>query len=154
VSSDSNTDIIEALAKAYNAELETVMNYVANSTNLDGVRAKNIAGSLQADIAEELNHAQVLARRIKTIGGLVPGSEKFRATQDSLQPPAETTDVIAVIKGVIDAEEAAIRMYKHIIEISEGRDHPTQDLAIEILQDEEQHRREFIGFLKEYEQGA
>ena len=55
----------------------------------------------------ELGHAQGLARRIKTIGGAVPGSMQFKASQDSLQPPKDTTDVISVIKGVIAAEDGA-----------------------------------------------
>ncbi len=154
MSSDSNQDIIDALASAYNAELETVMNYIANSINLDGVRAKNIAASLDADIAEELNHAQMLAKRIKTIGGTVPGSKGFNAQQATLQPPTDTTDVIAVIKGVIDAEESAIAGYETLIRLCDGRDYATQDLAIQLLTDEQEHRREFVGFLKEYEKGA
>lgn len=34
--------IIELLTKAYWKELETVQNYLANSVNLDGVRAEEI----------------------------------------------------------------------------------------------------------------
>ena len=38
--------------------LETVTNYIANSVNLDGVRAEQIKKALQADVLEELAHAQ------------------------------------------------------------------------------------------------
>lgn len=143
--------IISALLRAYNAELETVQNYLANSVNLDGVRAKHIAEALASDVPVELGHAQTLARRIKTIGGVVPGSLGFTASQKSLQPPADTTDVVSVIKGVIAAEEEAIRLYNEVIRVSDGKDYATQDMAIGILADEEEHRREFLGFLKEYE---
>lgn len=154
MSSDSgaNEKIITALQKAYNAEIETVANYIANSQNLDGVRAKHIKESLAADVTEELNHAQLLAKRIKTIGGQTPGSMQLKMTQSTLQPPKSTTDILSVIKGVIDAEESAIEGYKEIIELTDGVDHPTQDLAIELLADEQEHRREFVGFLKEYEE--
>ena len=81
----------------------------------------------------------------------MPGSLNLIREQSYLQPPADTTDVVSVIKGVIEAEESAIAQYKKIIKICDGEDYPTQDLAIEILADEEGHRREFIGFLKEYE---
>ena len=47
-------------------ELETVLNYLANSTNLDGVRAEEIK-SLAADVQGELTHASQIASRIKTI---------------------------------------------------------------------------------------
>jgi len=143
--------IIEALLKSYWLEMETVQNYLAQSVNLDGVRAEEIKKALAVDIQEELSHAQRLAKRIKTIGGVMPGSMAFKAVQKSLQPNKDTTDVIAVIKGVIDAEEAAISQYKKAIALCEGKDYVTQDLCIQLLGMEEDHRREFKGFLKEYE---
>jgi len=151
--SDSTTheQIIQELSVAYWMELETVMNYISNSINLDGVRAEEIKKSLAADVAEELNHAQLLAKRIKTIGGTVPGSQDFNAVQSSLQPPAKLTDVVAVIKGVIDAEDAAIGQYNKLIQLCDGVDYVTQDLCIQALGDEEEHRREFRGYLAEYE---
>jgi len=147
-----NQAIIDELIKAYFMELETVLNYLANSVNLDGVRAEEIKKSLNADVTEELSHATQLANRIKTIDGVIPGSMQFDAVQATLQPPADTTDVVAVIKGVIDAEEAAIAQYEKIIRLSDGFDFVTQDMCITLLADEQQHRREFIGYLKEYEQ--
>ena len=150
---DSTTEeIIQGLTVAYWMELETVMNYIANSINLDGVRAEEIKKALAADVIEELNHAQSMARRIKTLGGQVPGSAQFASAQSALQPPAKNTDVIAVIKGVIAAEESAIAQYKKIIKLCDGVDYVTQDLCIQSLADEEEHRRNFIGYLTEYEQ--
>jgi bacterioferritin len=149
---EKNASIIVELTRAYWMELETVLNYLANSINLDGVRAEEIKKSLSADVAAEMQHASVLANRIKTIDGQIPGSEEFKAVQRTLQPPADTTDVVTVIKGVIDAEEAAMAQYEKIIRLCDGFDFVTQDLCITLLADEQQHRREFIGFLKEYEQ--
>jgi len=144
-------NIIEELKTAYAMELETVQNYIAASVNLDGVRSDVIKKALAADIATELMHAQTLAGRIKTLGGTAPGSMALPRNQRSLQPPADTTDIVAVIKGVIEAEEGAIAQYNKIIKICEGVDYVTQDTVIELLGGEEEHRREFIGFLKEYE---
>jgi bacterioferritin len=143
--------IIQELKVSYWMEIETVMSYLSNSINLDGVRAEEIKKALDADIQAELGHAQLLAKRIKTIGGVVPGSLDFKAVQKSLQPPSKLTDVVAVIKGVIEAEEGAIAQYKKLIQICDGVDYVTQDLCITALGDEEEHRREFIGYLAEYE---
>ena len=142
--------IVELLKQAYFAELETVINYVTNSTNPDGVRAQEIKESLEEDIQEELDHAQQFANRIKDLYGVVPGSLEFKAEQTLLQPPAEQTDVVHVIKGVIDAETKAIELYTRIVEVTEESDPVTQDMVIAILQDEQGHRRLFEGFLKEY----
>ncbi len=146
-----NDRIIELLIEAYNAELETVMNFLANSANLDGVRAEEIRESLEGDITEEIGHAQKLAARIRTLEGTVPGSQSLNWTQDALQPPRDSTDVVSVIKGVIAAEEAVIAIYDKIIKACDGVDYVTQDLATELMGEEQEHRREFIGFLREYE---
>ena len=107
------------------------------------------AGPARAEVDAEA--AQALAKRIKTIDGLVPGSLALEWNQKKLQPPKDTTDVVAVIKGVIKAEEAAIAQYNKIIKLCDGVDYVTQDMVIGILGGEEDHRREFVGFLKEYE---
>ena len=109
---DKKKEIIEQLKVSYRMELETVMNYIANSVNLDGVRAEKIKESLAADIAEEMTHAQQL--------------------------------------GVIAAEDGACEQYMKIIKLCDGVDYVTQDLCITLMADEEEHRREFMGFLKEY----
>jgi bacterioferritin len=87
------------------------------------------------------------------LGGTVPGSQSLRWEQDYLQPPNNSLDLRHVIEGVIRAEEQAIELYQSIIQECEGVDYATQDLAIEILADEQEHRRQFASFLKEFETG-
>jgi bacterioferritin len=152
---DDNTQqreqIIELLKKAYWMEIETVMSYIANSINPDGVRAQEIVESLEQDIQEELGHAQQFAQRIKELYGVVPGSGDFSAEQTYLQPPEHQTDIVHVIKGVIEAETGAIEHYNRIIQETDGIDPVTNDMVIDILRDEEGHRRLFEGYLREYE---
>jgi bacterioferritin len=148
---EKREEIIELLVKAYWMEIETVMSYLANSINPDGVRAQEIKESLEKDIQEELGHAQQFGERIKELYGVVPGSLDFSAEQSYLQPPDHQTDIVHVIKGVIEAETGAIEHYNHIIEVCEKPDPVTHDMVVAILHDEEGHRRLFEGFLREYE---
>src|SRR5215212_4998337 len=148
---EKREEIIGLLTKAYWMELETVMSYIANSVNPDGLRAQEIVESLQQDVQEELGHAQQFAARIKELYGVVPGSLDFSAEQSYLQPPEQQTDIVHVIKGVIEAETGAIEHYNRIIEFTDALDWVTQDMVIEILHDEEGHRRLFEGYLREYE---
>jgi len=143
-------EIVKELTKSYWMEIETVINYISNSINLDGVRAEEIKKSLNIDIAEELTHAQTLAKRIKELDGIIPGSMEFKPGQKSLQTLEDTTDVATVIEGVIEAEEGAIKQYNKIVKLCDGIDYVTQDLVIGLLAMEESHKREFKGFLKEY----
>src|ERR1044071_5982412 len=144
-------ELIGLLQKAYWMEIETVMSYIANSVNPDGLRAQEIVESLQEDVQEELGHAQQFAQRIKELYGVVPGSLDFTAEQSYLQPPEQQTDIVHVIKGVIEAETGAIEHYNRIIEFTDGLDWVTQDMVIAILHDEEGHRRLFEGYIREYE---
>jgi bacterioferritin len=144
-------EIIDLLTRAYWMEIETVMSYLANSVNPDGVRAQEIVESLEKDIQEELGHAQQFAQRIKELYGVVPGSLDFSAEQSYLQPPEHQTDIVHIIRGVIEAETGAIEHYNRIIEACDGLDWVTQDMVIQILRDEEGHRRLFEGFLREYQ---
>jgi bacterioferritin len=149
--SQAREHIIDLLKKAYWMEIETVMSYIANSVNPDGVRAQEIVESLQEDIQEELGHAQQFAARIKELYGVVPGSLEFAAEQSYLQPPDHQTDIVHIVKGVIEAETGAIEHYNRIIQETDDIDPVTQDMVIAILRDEEGHRRLFEGYLREYE---
>jgi len=148
---EKREQIIELLTKGYWMEIETVMSYIANSVNPDGVRAQEIIESLKADIQEELGHAQQFADRIKELYGVVPGSMAFSAEQEFLQPPEHQTDIVHVIKGVIAAETGAIEHYTRIVEETDQIDPVTNDMVIAILHDEQGHKRLFEGFLREYE---
>ncbi|MEF8799581.1 MAG: ferritin-like domain-containing protein [Halolamina sp.] len=147
----SSDRVIDLLRKSYGDEIETVMNYQTNAIVLDGVRAEEIKESLQQDIQEELTHAQQLGNRLKQLGARPPSSAEFTARQDSLQPPEDSTDVLSVIRGVLDAERDAIETYRTLIDAAvEANDPVTEDLAVALLADEEAHRTEFEGFEKEY----
>ena len=148
---EKRTEILALLERAYWMEMETVMSYTANAATLDGIRAEEVAEALSADVDEELGHARQFAARIKDLYGTPPGSMDFKAEQASLQPPADATDVVAVIRGVIEAEAGAIEHNTGLIEACDGIDWATQDMVIEILRDEEGHLRQFERYLREFE---
>ena len=77
---------------------------------------------------------------------------EFTAEQTELQPPEKQTDIRHVIEGVIAAETGAIEHYTRLIEVTDGVDPVTQDMVIDILRDEQAHRRLFEGFLREVDE--
>lgn len=147
---DAPGRILDLLTDAYLMEIETVMNYVAASTNLDGFRGRQVADVLAAEVDDELGHARRFAERIKELGGTVPGSARLAAGQRSLQPPVDSADVDAVIAGVLDAEREAVAAYTELARAADGSDYVTHDLAVEVLADEERHRRMFEGLLGDH----
>lgn len=144
--------VVELLQVAYVDELETVQNYISNGVSLHGVRAEQIGESLLADVQEEVQHAQMLAERLNTLGEVPAGSMEIEPSQDSLQPPNERNDVEAVIAGVLDAEREAVSVYRQLVEVAaENDDYVTEDLAIALLEDEENHFAEFRDYAEEYD---
>jgi bacterioferritin len=144
---DKAKEIITELKKSYAIELETIENYLANSIDLEGPDAEVIKKSLEEEIILKLKHARRLAKRINVLGGRLPGSLELPRDQYSLQPPSDNADVMAVIRGVINANEASISQYQKIINLTEGLDYVTQDMVIDLLSDEREHRRLFLSFL-------
>lgn len=144
--------VVSELKVAYEMELETVCNYLANSIHLDGLLAQEVRESLKTDIPEELGHATKIAERLKILNSNVPGSLALNFSQKSLQPPKDTTDIVAVIRGVIEAEKGAIAQYEKLIKLSEeAADHVTHDMVVNLMADEQHHLREFEGFLRAWE---
>lgn len=149
----ADDEVIDLLQEAYNDEIETVMNYLTNSVVLEGVSAEEIKESLRTDAKqEELQHAERIGDRLKELGSRPPASFDFEPKQDALQPPDDPGDILTVIDGVIEYENDAIDTYRSMIEAAQNADDPvTEDLAIEILGEEESHRSEFKSFRREYE---
>ena len=139
-----NSQIIELLQAAYIAELQTVEDYLANSVWLDGPGSRPVAESLDAYIAQELAHAKKIAIRLKELGMRSPDS--IRREAQRILPLHDETDPMIAVEGVLEAERNAISRYEKLIEVCEGKDLTTQDLIIEILADEEKHRKVFEDF--------
>jgi bacterioferritin len=144
---DKTKEIITELKKSYAIELETMQNYLANSIDLEGTAAELVRKSLEEEITLKLKHARRLAKRINVLGGRLPGSLALPRDQVVLQPPPDNADVMAVVRGVIGANEISISQYQKIIRLTEGLDYITQDLVIDLLSDEREHRRLFLSFL-------
>lgn len=141
--------VIALLRKAYSDEMETVLNYQANAIILDSIQGEEIKESLRADVQEELGHAEQLGQRLKELDARPPASTEFTPQQTSLQPPEDSTDIETVVDGVLEAEEDAIETYHELIAAAEAANDPvTEDLAVQLLADEEAHRTEFRGYKK------
>ena len=144
---DKTKEIISELKRSYGIELETVQNYLANSIGLGGTDAAVIKKLLEEQITLKLKHARRLAKRINVLGGRLPGSLELPRNQNLLQPPPDNSDVMAVVRGAISVTEASIGQYQKIINLTEGLDYVTQDMVIDLLSDEREHRRLFLGLL-------
>jgi bacterioferritin len=148
----ASDELVSLLKKAYRDEIETVTNYMANAILLSTLHGEQVAAALREDIQEELGHAEELGYRLRYHGERPPGSMDIEAAQESLQPPADSTDVLSVIDAVIEAEQDAIETYEALIEAAdEADDYVTEDLAVELLEDEQGHEAQFQSYRQQFE---
>ncbi|QSG14751.1 ferritin-like domain-containing protein [Halapricum desulfuricans] len=144
-------EVVDLLEQAYVDEVETVMNYLANAIYLETFDGEDVAEDLMEDVQEELGHAEELGYRLRYYGQVPPASMDFEPAQDMLQPPEDSTDVEAVIDGVIEAEEEAIETYEALVVAAEDADdYVTADLATELLADEQAHKAAFLSIKKSF----
>ena len=120
------------LLHAYWMEIETVMSYLANSVNPDGVRAQEIKESLERG---HPGGARPRAAHSRSGSRSSTASSRARRRSAPSRPtssrPTAQADVVHVIRGVIEAETGAIDHYNRIIEATDGVDPVTQDMVID-----------------------
>lgn len=130
--------LVRKLTEAYWGEIETVRDYVASSTNRDGMRAERISSSLREAIACHLDHAQRLAMRISRLHGPIPGPDDLSERLLSLRAPADPLDSMAVLTGLIEAETAAVERYRRITAVAaDALDWVTEGLVAQLIRESE-----------------
>jgi bacterioferritin len=144
---DKISEIVAELRISYTTEIETIQNYLANATNLEGARAEPIKDLFDEQAQTALSHARRLAKRIKALEGRVPGSMELARVHKDLRPPADATDVDIALRSAIRLEDAVIARYERIIQLCDGHDFVTLDLAIELLVDERERRQRLVALL-------
>ena len=143
-------EIIELLKKAYWMEIETVMSYTPARSTPTASAPRRSSSHWRRTSRRSSGTRSASRRGSRSSTASSPARSTSPAEQCYLQPPAHQTDIVHVVKGVIEAETGAIEHYNRIIEFTDGLDFVTQDMVIGILRDEEGHRRLFEGYLREY----
>ncbi|MFA5014614.1 MAG: DNA protection during starvation protein [Actinomycetota bacterium] len=145
-------EIIELLVKNAGAELTTYYYYTILRANLIGLQGEGIKEIAETARIEDRNHFEAIIPRIYELGGKLPGHMKDFHDVSACPPaalPEDPTDVMAILKVLVEAERCAVRGYTHLCNITAGKDHRTYDLALSILNEEIEHESWFSEFLGE-----
>ncbi len=144
--------LLKLLIKNASAELTTFYYYTILRANLIGLEGEGLKEIAETARIEDRNHFEALVPRIYELGGKLP--DDMKAFHDiSACPPAnlpeDPTDVIAILKVLVEAERCAVRGYTHLCDMTVGKDHRTYDLVLAILNEEIEHESWFSEFLGE-----
>jgi bacterioferritin len=107
----STQELIDALNGDLANELQAVIMYTAYSAQVKGPYRLPLVQFMQGEVPDELGHAQYLADKIVSLGG-VP------TTTPAPVPPAE--DAKEMLENILKAEKQAIEDYSARAEMAES----------------------------------
>ena len=145
-------ELVELLVKNAAAELTTYYYYTILRANLIGLEGETVKEIAETARIEDRNHFEALVPRIYELGGKLPESMVEFHNCSACPParlPKDPTDVMAILKVLVEAERCAVRGYSHICNLTAGKDHRTYDLSQAILNEEVEHESWFSEFLGE-----
>jgi ferritin-like protein len=144
--------LLELLIKNASAELTTFYYYTILRANLIGLEGEGIKEIAETARIEDRNHFEALVPRIYELGGELPRNMNDFHDMSACPPaylPDDPTDVMAILKVLVEAERCAVRGYTNICNLTAGKDHRTYDLSLAILHEEVEHESWFSEFLGE-----
>ena len=139
----SKQALIDALNKDLAAEFQAVLMYTTYSALVKGPHRPQLVQFMQAEIPDELGHAQYLADKIVALGGLPT------TTADPV-PPAETPK--EMLERIMEAEKNAIINYTK--RADEAKEAGELGLAVQLedmVADETGHYEETKKLLEEWD---
>lgn len=135
--------LISELNKAYCDEWLSYYQYWLGARIAQGKLAHVLVGELQEHAAEELAHAEKLAKRIVELGGTPAISPELWMKESSCGYLAPTDpDATALLKQNLQAERCAIEVYAKLLEMVKDKDLVTKYLIREILEEELEHEQD------------
>ncbi len=143
-------ELIDLLVRNAAAELTTFYYYTILRVNLIGMEGEGLKQIAEDARIEDRNHFEALVPRIYELGGKLPDDMVAFHNCSACPPaklPADPTDMQAMLRVLLAAEQCAVRGYTHICNITCGKDHRTYDLALAILHEEIEHEAWFAEFL-------
>lgn len=117
-----NNDLIESLNHALNREVSTFLRYMLQSATIKGAEWESVRSLYQAEVADEVGHAQYLAEKIVMLGG-VPKLEP------DLTPPP--TGVRQMLEHDIAEEKIDVAGYMKLAELAEQAGQPDLRMKME-----------------------
>lgn len=140
--------LVKLLNDALATELVCVLRYKRHHYTAHGLASPRIAEEFAVHAAEELTHADRLARRIVQLGGepdFAPDTLSRRSHAGYDQSPG----LKAMMLSNLSAERVAIEAYGQLVRLVGDRDPSTRRLLEDILADEQKHAEELSGGLTE-----
>jgi bacterioferritin len=138
--------VVEILNEALATEIVCVLRYKFHFFMASGIHSQAVKEEFKEHAAEEQEHADWIAERIKQLGGK-PEMNPAVLTGKSHSEYKEGTSLADMIREDLIAERIAIESYRDIIQFLGDRDPTSKRLMERILAKEEEHADDMADLL-------
>jgi bacterioferritin len=140
--------VVKMLNKALADEWLAAMQYWIGAQVAHGPMRTAVVPELLEHMKEELEHADILAKRITQLGGTPDIDPKtiLDVSGGGFEKP-ENPITSAILAQNIRSEQHAVLYYNEILETVRGKDPITHNVIIEILKDEVEHEQDLEDML-------
>jgi bacterioferritin len=106
----ANPELLDGLNDQLNREVTTFLRYMLQAASIKGAQWQNVREMYQAEVTDEVGHAQYLADQISMLGGAP------KLAPDLSPPPA---DVREMLTNDIREEQTDVRNYTRLAALAE-----------------------------------
>lgn len=138
---------VEKLIKMLNAALSeewlAYYQYWIGAKLMEGPMRSEIEPELELHATQELGHALLVVNRIIQLGGtpVINPSDWSKLARCPYEEPADPY-IEVILDQNLKGERCAIQRYKEIADFTDGKDHATHQMAVQILNDELEHEND------------
>lgn len=148
VSSVDNEKLVKMLNAALSEEWLAYYQYWIGARIMEGPMRSEVEPELLLHATEELGHAVLVADRIIQLGG-TPVINPTQWTKLARCPYEEPSDpyIEVILEQNLNGERCAIKRYQEIADFTNGKDHSTHQMAVQILNDELEHEEDIESWI-------
>lgn len=142
--------LIDVLNKALADEWLAYYQYWVGSKIVEGPLRGQAEAELIEHSQDELRHAELVSDRIVKLGGtpVLKPEDWYKLTNCGYEVPQDPY-IEEILKQNIKGEQCAISVYKDIVDMTEGKDQITYNMALQIMQDEVEHEDDLEAILED-----
>ena len=136
-------ELLEKLQRAYADECLAYIQYREGARFPVGLLRTKLVEEMQEHAGEELEHANLIAKRIMELGAMpIAGPQEWlkRSTCGYLEPM--DSNIMAILEQNISSERCAMEVYRELADFTRGKDDITYKLAVKILEEEAEHEQD------------
>ena len=110
---------------------------------MEGPMRSEIEPELLLHATQELNHAVLVVGRIIQLGGtpILSPQDWFKVNRCTYDAPVDPY-IEVVLEQNLKCERCAIKRYQEIADFTNGKDHSTHQMAVQILNEEIEHEND------------